>query len=588
MGAVRKKAIKAHKPPLAVWKLAAIGLALAFGAAILVYGPALTGPFVFDDTVQHYAKAADAAQPLLDWVNGERPMLFFSFWLNHLILGNDPFGYHLVNVIIHVFNAALVFLLIQKLLSFYRPQAEPDKLRLLAGFGAAVFLLHPIQTESVSYIASRSETLCAFFMLSALALFLYRRPGPVTWPTAASIALLCAAACATKEEAVVLAPILVLADLYWETDFSMAGLRDNWRLYVPLVVAGAVAGSAIAGVMEHSKSVGFRLHDISSLDYFFTQCRVFFSYIRLLVLPVGQTLSPDVPLSRNIFEHGTIFGLVGILGLIAAAIYFRRRYRLASFGILLFLILLAPTSSFVPLLDAQVEHRLYLPTMALTLVLLEFLLRARLPDRQLAAACIAVSCVYGAMSYARNQVWGSEVLLWQDALSKAPDTQRPYFGLAIAYLNRNRCNDAAGVLERASARFERNDQVLGLWARAEECLSKYDEAVDLMTKAARITPRAVLYMRIGMIRTRQGKSQDAYDAYERAIELDPTSARAYVLRGEWYEAAARLDAAVSDFRHAVELSPNDGALRERLDKLERLRLGGAPHAATTGQSPAVN
>ena len=325
MGARRKKVIKAHKPPLAAWKLAALGLAAAFCAAILAYGPALTGPFVFDDTVQLYAKAADAAQPLLDWVNGERPMLFFSFWLNHLILGNDPFGYHLVNVIIHVLNAALVFLLIQKLLVFYRPGAEAGKLKLLAGFGAAVFLLHPIQTESVSYIASRSETLCAFFMLAALVLFLYSRPGPVTWPTALLIVLLCAAACATKEQAVALAPILVLADLYWETDFFMAGLRRNWRLYVPLGVAGAVAGAAIASVMEHSQSVGFRLHDISSLDYFFTQCRVFFSYIRLLILPVGQTLSPDVPLSRNVFDHGSIFGLLGMLGLIAVAIYFRRR-----------------------------------------------------------------------------------------------------------------------------------------------------------------------------------------------------------------------------------------------------------------------
>jgi hypothetical protein len=111
MGARRKKEIKAHKLPLAAWKLAALGLAAAFCAAMFAYGPALTGPFVFDDTVQLYAKAAGAAQPLLDWVNGERPMLFFSFWLNHLILGNDPFGYHLVNVIIHVFNAAVVFLL---------------------------------------------------------------------------------------------------------------------------------------------------------------------------------------------------------------------------------------------------------------------------------------------------------------------------------------------------------------------------------------------------------------------------------------------------------------------------------------------
>ena len=569
MSVQRRKSIRTSKTPPAGCKLTGMRFLAALCAAFFVYGPALTGPFVFDDKVQLYAKAATADQSLPNWINSVRPMLFFTFWLNHLVLGNAPLGYHLVNVIIHVLNTALVFLVTHRLLILYRGSAARGKVDLLAGFAAVVFLLHPIQTESVAYIASRSETLCAFFMLAALALFLYRRPGPVTWPAASAIMLLCVAACATKEQAVSLVPVLLLADLFWEADFSLARLRANWRLYVSLAAAGLLGAAVVVRLLEISPSAGFRLHDLTWLEYFLTECRVFFSYVRLFVLPVGQTLSPEVAISKNIFDHGSIFGLLGILALIAAAVYFRRRWRLASFGILVFIVLLAPTSSFVPLLDPLVEHRLYLPTLALTLVLLECLLRARLREERLVALCILIPCVCGAMSFSRNYVWGDEILLWQDAVSKTPDAQRPYLGLAVAYINRNRCREAENVLAKASARFDRSPSVLTLFSKAEECLDKFDEAADLMRRAAEVMPRAAIYMNIGLIRTRQGKTQDAYDAFERAVELDPSSARAYILRGEWYEAAARFEAAAEDFRHALQLAPNDGAAREHLDKLER-------------------
>jgi protein O-mannosyl-transferase len=577
MGARRvSKVVETRKSPAAAYKYVWAGLALAFCAALFIYGPALTGPFVYDDAVQRYAKIAEANESLGEWLKGLRPLLSFSFWLNHAIFGDKPLGYHVVNVLIHVLNSALVFLITQKLLSLYRTSDAPRKLNLLAGFTAAVFLLHPIQTESVAYIASRSETLSAFFMLAALALFLYRPPGPITWPTAACLVLLALAACATKEHAVVLAPVLLLADLFWNADLSLAGVRKNWRLYMPLGIAGVVGGAIAMRVVGESLSAGFRLREFTWVEYFLTECRVFFSYIRLLFLPVGQTLGHDVPISRNLLDHGAIFGLAGILALIAASVYFRRRYRLASFGILLFIVLLAPTSSFIPLLEPQVEHRLYLPALALTWVAVEFLLRARVRQGQLAAICISISCVFAVLTYVRNQVWGSDVSLWADTLAKAPNTKPPYYNLAIAYIAESRCGEAENVLQRASLRFDNDPLVLTLWGRADECLAKFDEAANRLTQAAELTPRASLYIRIGIVRARQGKSQEAYDAFERAIELDPSSKQAYILRGEWYEAAERFESAISDFRRALELTPDDTALRDRVEKMEqRLRLSGS-------------
>ncbi|HUE00300.1 MAG TPA: tetratricopeptide repeat protein [Bryobacteraceae bacterium] len=574
----RRKAIETPEMPADKRQLTVTRVVAACAIALFVYGPALTGPFVFDDTAQFYGRPAEE-QPFIAWIGGLRPLLNFSFWLNHLLFGGKPLCYHVVNVVIHLLNTLLVFLVTRKLLGLYRKSTAPQKLNLLAGFAAALFLLHPIQTESVAYIAGRSETLCAFFMLAALTLFVYHLPGPLTWRPAIGIVLLCAAACATKEQAVALAPLLLLTDLFWNSDLRLAGLRKNWRLYLPLAAAGLLAGAWVLRILAESPTAGFGLRELTWLQYFFTECRVFFSYLRLFFLPIGQTVSPDVPLSKSILDHGTIFGLIGIIALLAAAVYFRRRYRIASFGIFLFIILLIPTSSFVPLLDPQAEHRLYLPTLALCLVVVEVMLNVPMRQGQLAAVCVAISCVCGAMTFSRNHVWADETLLWNDALSKAPNAERPYLGLSIAYLNQGRCPEAESVLTQLNARFERDAQALTLWGRAGECLGKFDEAVDRITQAAAVTPRASLYIRIGIIRNRQRKTQEAINAFNRAIELDPISKQAYFLRGQLYEAAARYDAAISDFQRALQLPPEDRAVREHLDRLQqRLRLSGSAPA----------
>jgi tetratricopeptide (TPR) repeat protein len=488
-----------------------------------------------------------------------------------------------------VLNSMLVLAVTYRLLSLYSissAAAAAGKRKLLAGFAAAVFLLHPIQTESVSYIASRSETLCAFFMLSALALFLYRLPGPITWPAAASILVLFGAACTTKEHAVALAPVLLLADLFWGADLVATGLRKNWRLYLPLLGGGLIAGLVALRIILESTSAGFRLREFTWLQYFFTECRAFFSYIQLLIFPAGQTIDHEISISKNILDHGSIFGLIGIVALVAAAIWFRRRYRLASFGFLVFLILLAPTSSFIPLIDPLAEHRLYLPIVGLTLVLLEFLLRARISQKQMAAVCTVILAVCCVLTFTRNQLWGDDVLLWRDAVEKAPDRERPYSNLAAAYIVQHRCDEAETLLEQTPGRMiPQSVSLLTVWGRTQECRKRFDEAAELIGRVAKMKPQSSLYIEIGLMRARQGKAPEAYEAFSRAIELDPRTKQGYILRGEWYEAAERFDMAVSDYRRAVQLNPDNTVLREHLAKLEqRLQLSGSARLGSPGKA----
>jgi hypothetical protein len=168
----------------------------ALVAGLIVYGPALSGPFVFDDQYLPFFSPHFAEQPMLQAIRGVRPFLMFTFWANSHIAGTEPYLYHLFNLLFHVVNSLLVFLIARKVISWAGGEGRIRDG--LAAFAGALFLLHPVQTESVSYIASRSENLSAMFSLGAVAVFVLRRRTAVSLPVSLSVLVLYGAAVSTK------------------------------------------------------------------------------------------------------------------------------------------------------------------------------------------------------------------------------------------------------------------------------------------------------------------------------------------------------------------------------------------------------
>ena len=439
-----------------------------------VYQPALRGPFVFDDQYLPFTDPEAAARPLRDWVIGVRPLLMASFWVNYRLAEMEPYTYHLFNLLFHWLSGLLVFLVVGRLLE--RTGAGATQRHLLAAFAAGVFLLHPVQTESVAYVASRSEALSVLCFFGALVLFLFRRREAVSWPVAAGVLLLFGAAVSTKEHTAVLPALLLLTDFYFNPGFSFQGIRRNWRLYAPIAVAGALALWSVWKLLRTADTAGFTVREFTWCDYFFTQCRVVWTYLRLFLLPYGQTIDYDLPVSRGLLEHGAAFGLAGLLALVAAAFLLRRRYPLGSYGLFAFLLLVAPTSSIVPIADPIAEHRMYLPLLGLLLVAVDFLRRWRVPPVYLTVALAGLLVVAGALAYQRNKVWGSDIELWQDAVAKSPRKSRAHFQLGFAYFKVGRCDAAARHYE-ASARLSKPDYRLFYnWALAYTCLGRAEEA----------------------------------------------------------------------------------------------------------------
>src|SRR5579862_9349812 len=426
------------------------GLLIALIAAFEIYWPALHGPFLLDDTSLTYMRPNAAGIPLRDWLRQMRPLLMFTFWLNYQQSGvQDTFGYHAINVILHFFNSVLVFLAVRKVLGW--AGTEDARARILSFFAAGLFLLHPLQTESVSYVASRSETLSVFFVLAALVVFLYRTGPTLSIPRVVGILALFAAAVLSKEHTAVLAALFLVTDYYWEFEFSSATIRRNWKLYLPILAGTVVVGIYILGLLRLSLSAGFQMRDLTWYQYFFTECRVVWSYLLLFVFPIGQNLDPDIPISRSLVEHGAIWGLAGLIAATVLAWIYRRRFPLASYGWLVFLILIAPTSSFAPIRDPMAERRMYLPFIGLLFVTIEFVRRWKASRNVLIGALVLVLVVEGTVTYERNLLWGNAIDIWKDTVAKSPRKLRPRFQLAMAEFQGAACPDAVDEFQRAAS-----------------------------------------------------------------------------------------------------------------------------------------
>ena len=530
------------------WWHYAIGIVAVLLVAFEVYGPALNGPFVYDDVYLPFMNPEYLNKPLTFWAN-VRPLLMASFWLNYQSSGIEPYAYHWFNVALHALNSILSYLVVRKFLTL---AGESGWMReTLAVFSGALFLLHPIQTESVAYVASRSEAMSILFFLGALAVFLYRKSMAISVPAVVAVLVLFALACLTKEHTTVLPALLLLTDYYW----NPGGMKRNWKLYAPIGIGGVIGVVVILNILRNSKSAGFALKDFTWYQYLFTQFRALCMYLRLYVLPVGLNIDHDFPVSKSILDRGAIGYLICLAALAVLAWKYRREFPLASYGFFGFLILLAPTSSVVPIQDVLVEHRVYLPFICLLLITVEFLRRWKVGRGAMIATLGAVLAVAGTLSYQRNELWGNPVALWQDAVDKSPNKARPHFQLAFAQMQAGKCQAALQNYEIVSKLQPADQSLLVDWAIAEDCAMKTDSAIGRLKQAAQMIPTAHVYSLIGMMYGKQGRVPESLDALATAEKLDPRFEMIFVYRGNDYLTTGNFSGAAAEFQRAISINP---------------------------------
>jgi protein O-mannosyl-transferase len=536
---------------------------LAALAALLVvieiYSPALHGPFVLDDRTLPFMAPDMEGKPLSSWIGLVRPLLMFTFWLNYQNGGIDPFGYHLVNVFLHFLTSIVVALIAARILTWV--EVEGRKREVLAILAGAIFLLHPAQTESVAYVASRSETLSVLFFYSGLAVFLYRGEESMSWLRAVCCILLFGAAVVTKEHTAIFPIIVVLADYFW----NRGGVRKNGFLYALVALGGLGGAFLVVRVLQGAVTAGLKTPGLTPITYFFTECRVVWSYLRIFFLPFGQNADPEVGISHTLFEHGAIFGLCAMAAALAAAWICRKRWPLASFGLFIYVILVAPTSSFIPILDPQAERRMYLPFLGLILIALE--LFRHLDTKQVIGAGVAICLVLCVLTYQRSEVWGDPVALWSDTAAKSPHKLRPRFQLAFAYYDMGRCQEAAANYEAASKLEPPGFDLLIDWGLSLDCAGREGEAIEVLKKATVYENTAHVHATLGMVYAKSGDRDDAFKELTLAEQSDPNFEMTYVYRGGVYELGGDKPAAVREYQRALTINPSNSAAREALARV---------------------
>jgi tetratricopeptide (TPR) repeat protein len=242
-------------------------------------------------------------------------------------------------------------------------------------------------------------------------------------------------------------------------------------------------------------------------------------------------------------------------------------------------LLLAPTSSVLPIADPIAERRLYLPILGLLLMALEFLRRWKTSRSRLAAALAGCALFAGLLTWQRSQVWSSARALWEDAAAKSPGKQRVQEQLGFAYyaeghsegrrsLAVERCSLAVERYQAAARAAKPDYRLLVEWAAALDCANRLDDALDKLRQAAALLPGAFVYSEIGGVCVKQGKRAEALEALDTAIRFNPRFQPAYLYRGVLYANSNEWPAAADEYRHALALDPSDDRARALLAEAE--------------------
>jgi tetratricopeptide (TPR) repeat protein len=524
----------------------------------LAYANSLDGSFQLDDRI------LVAHQGLRDlgslWsLSGTRWLGYVSFALNYRVGGLDVSGYHLANLVIHVCNALLVAGLASVTLRTPAMQASTlgsiarRYLPLAAGL---LFAVHPVQTQAVTYVVQRFASLATlFFLLSAVlyvrARLLIEEDGPsrrtrVVGLTCLSV-LSAAAAMKTKEISVTLPVVLVAYELLffgWGRRLLLAAPIAATTLLVPMALAKG--GEKLTDVLAEASRYAVETQDISRSEYLLTQTRVVWTYLRLLVLPLGQNLDYGFRISRSLAEPSVLLATLGLLAFAGVSVLLLVRARrarrapgtLAFFGLTWFFVTLSVESSVIPIRDVIFEHRVYLPSVGaaitLAITLLVGLERLRLhlaPALQVAGVLAITAGPLGIATYLRNVVWKDEVTLWRDVVAKSPLKPRPRNNLACAY-------QAAG-------------DPVGAEREARE--------------AIRLAPGyADAHVNLGNALQSTGRREDAIRAYREASRLDPGMAEPRNNLCFLYLEEARLEEALAECLEARRLGPGLADARNNL------------------------
>jgi protein O-mannosyl-transferase len=568
-------------------KLIILGILGIFFLGLAIYSNVLHAPFVYDDkgAITENEKINSLSESFTNLSNN-RYVGFLSFAFNYSMGGVNVFGYHILNNLIHIINAILVYYFIILIFKTPKMRDSPLSKEFIAFSTSFIFIAHPLQTQAVTYITQRFTSLTTMFYLIAAVFYLKARLSSKSnesrqfFPNLKFLAsylisfISAILAMKTKEIALTLPFAIVMCELYF---FGLDNKKLRRFAYLlPMLMTLLIIP---LGTFKFKESLGDIAADvdyvsretanISRTDYLISQFRVIITYLRLLFFPVNQNLDYDYPIYKTIFSFDIFLSLIVILFIIAIAIWTYKRAKLVSFGIAWFFLTLSVESGIIPIRDLINEHRVYLPSIGF------FVTCVAAFDQTLSSRKIKIGLVVILVSilslctYSRNNIWRDPQILWEDVIAKAPNNSRAYNNLGVVYKERGEFNRAIEQFEK-SLRANRNyTAVYYNLGDVQYRLGNYENAIVYLKQAltGKLDPQLHLDIlnKLGRTYSAMGQTKKAIETFEEAIKLFPSSVVLLNNLGVQYVKNNQIDSAIKIFEKAIKI-------REKKYLLDNLAL----------------
>lgn len=531
----------------------------------IVYGNSLKGPFVFDDLKQIVNEQSICnLWPVLPVLkDSNRPIVKLSLAMNYAIGGHDVIGYHLFNVAVHILASMTLYGVLRRTLlsTLLKPRfmaAAPQ----LAFAAALIWLVHPLQTQAVTYVIQRSESLMGLFYLLVLYCVIRAAHGscPLGWSFAAVVA--CGLGMGTKET-MATAPLVVW--LYDRT-FLSGSFRESIRRRWPLYMGMAATWIVLYGLVETEQVIAqhgssrLGLAPINPIQYVLSQPEIILHYLRLSIWPHPQVLDYWWPHTK--FGVKVVPPTLTIVGLVAASFWATWRRNPLGFAGIWFFLILGPTSSFFPIPDLAVEHRMYLSLAALTMlaVVAGHQVVDRLGvNRRLAGSIlvIAVAVSLGAITSIRNEEYRDQATMWQSVVDAVPHNPRAHNNLGLALMSdRQNINKAMEQFKHCLQLKPDNPEGNYNLGKVYQLQGENKLAIESFRKAVQINDKySEAHYSLGNVLDGQGDFPGAIHHYRRAIELRPDHAKTHNNLGALLAMQRQFDLAIHHFQEAVRIKP---------------------------------
>ena len=531
---------------------------------LTLYGT-LHSPFHYDDThaiiENPYIKDLGNFQETVGIQNiFNRSVLLLSFAINQNIGKLEVFGYHLLNILIHILNTILWFFLIAEFIQIDLSGKRCLK-KQLPLICSVFHLVNPLNIQAITYISSRSSLLATFFYLLSFYIFIQilklarENDSKIKVSTSIFFFLIILFLGIGTKEIVASFPLVAIVYLWLATPTRkrkslIPKVISIFSLLIGFLIYRFLRQGSLFYVADETSG------NMSRLFYFLSQLKVITGYYLLKLLgPFNLNFEPDIELYKTGLHWDWFIGLI-ILLLIGAIIY-RQKSNLIKFGALWFFITLLPTSSFIPLKQLATEHRTYLPGLGFSLILGWVFLNFK--SYQLIPKILFIIFIFlnSTLAINRSLDFRSEISLWEDTAQKSPRKALVHNNLATAYIGAKQFEKAKIALKETLTinPFHSNSHVnlghiAGHQKDWETAIEKFDLGIALGNK------KADTFYYSGLARNNLGKYEEAIPYFKKSLSLKPLKADYHFDLGNSYKHLKLYDNALHHFRKALEIEPN--------------------------------